>query len=642
MKRVRFSTLLEAVLYILMVFTPLAFGSVHPWAYRLIVFFAFALLAFWFLQASKDGRFTYTKTPLIYLLPLASVFFVFQILPLPVFLVDFLSPGRQALRVAAGLSTGYDTLAVYPWAARNQALYLISILAIFFLVINHVRTREQANRIICVALGTGAFLAFLAIAQKAVLGRTSFLPFINKNHFAGYMEVLALMAASMLSFKLASINNREQGAKDALLRAFSGPGAVSVVLLTFLVVFLSSSVILTGSRGGIVALMLSLIVLGGLTARNWKQAVLLLGACALVLFVCLSVAADNYVVRRIGSLSNIAQDSSAQFRFQVWKDTANIVMDFPVAGVGLGGFETVYPSYKRTEAGYNVFQPENDYLYILAEGGVVGFTLVLAFCGIYIAQVASWLQKRRDAFSLGVSAGAISGLTALMIHGFAEINLHIPAILLLITVLMALGHVSINSHSDTEGKWKGGIFLARKMVRTRGPVARAALAAGGLVCIALACTALAGAAGSLLYRSAVAEEARVTAKRAWSPKDLNLPIARLTLASLLDPGCAMYGFEKGRAYVLLAEYSAAMEAMGEEAAGLLPAKEYYGKALGCYRESLCCNPYSSFGHFMAGRALEHGMGDRYGGAEEHAAAARLNPTNRFINLPAADYGKRRI
>jgi O-antigen ligase len=642
LKRVRFSTLLEAVLYILIVFTPLAFGSVHPWAYRLIDFFVFALLAFWFLQASKDGRFTYTKTPLIFFLPLACVFFVFQILPLPVSMVDFLSPGRQALRAAAGLSTGYDTLAVYPWAARGQALYLFSILAIFFLVTNHVRTREQANRIICAALGTGAVLALLAISQKAVLGRTSFLPFINKNHFAGYMEVLALMSASMLSFKLASINNKGEGLKDALLRVFSGPGAVSVVLLTFLVVFFSSSVMLTGSRGGILALLLSLIVLGGLTAKNWRQGVLLLGACSLVLIVSLSVAADNYVVRRLWTMSNFAQDSSAQFRYRVWEDTAKIAKEFPVAGVGLGGFETVYPSYKNTEAGYNVFQPENDYLYILAEGGVVGFTLVLAFCGIYIAQVASWLQKRKDAFSLGVSAGALCGLAALMLHGLADINLHIPAILLLITVLMALGYVSINSRSDTEGKWKGGVYLARKVVRTRGPVARVVLAAGGLVCIALACTSLAGAAGSLLYRSAVAEEARVTAKRAWSPNDLNLPIARLTLASLLDPGCAMYGFEKGRAYVLLAEYSAAMEAMGEEAAGLLPAEEYYSKALGCFRESLCCNPYSSFGHFMAGRALEHGIGDRNGGAEEHAAAARLNPTNRFINLPAADYDKRRI
>ena len=80
------------------------------------------------------------------------------------------------------------------------------------------------------------------------------------------------------------------------------------------------------------------------------------------------------------------------------------------------------------------------------------------------------------------------------------------------------------------------------------------------------------------------------------------------------------------AYAALADYSSRMESAGQGEPGLRPSYEYYEMACNAFKESLRCNPYSSFAHLMAGRMMEYGLGEAEAGEAQYAAAERLNPS----------------
>src|SRR5688572_26520981 len=83
----------------LIVFAPLAIGTVHTWT-RLAIFFVAAIaLAMHFLERRAVGRKIPITVPLL-ALGLAAVATALQLVPLPAFLLGFLSPTAHELRQA--------------------------------------------------------------------------------------------------------------------------------------------------------------------------------------------------------------------------------------------------------------------------------------------------------------------------------------------------------------------------------------------------------------------------------------------------------------------------------------------------------------------------------------------------------------
>lgn len=631
--RLGFPILLEASLCALIVLTPLFFGSVHPWAKGLAVAAVFSVIGIWSLRTLRKGGFSYVKTPLVYFIPASVCFFALQLAPFPARLAEAISPGLGVMREAAGLEGGWTRLALYPWAASGQAALLLSALGLFFLAVNHIRSKEAVVRIVCVSLGTGALLALLAIMRNRTAETQSFLPFVNKNQFAGYMLAPIAMAASLLFFRVAG-RSRKTDLDGGVFRAFSGPGAARAVVLAFVVVLMSSALLLTGSRGGMTGLAFSFLTICALAARSKRQALLLLGAGAAAFAASLHLAANSYVLTRIGTLMDESLMRPLLFRYHIWKDTAGMAASFPLAGTGLGGFETAFPFYKTMKMECNVFQPENDYLYTLSEGGILGFALAAGFCLAWAARATHGARRGRDAYKKGVSAGAVSGLAGLLMHGLTETNLHVPATMLLVTVLMALGYLcAVDGLLDGKTKKDGGP-LKMVMVPPGGGL-RLLMMTGLALSVLVAGYSVKVAAADLVYRSALYDEAGLSGKKGWSPRDHESALAKLALSSRLDSRRAAYPFEMGRIYALLAEYARAAEAMGAARPGQAAPKEYFDKGLGCFERSLKCNPYSSFARFMTARMLERGGLDAARSEREYLAADRLNPTSPFISKGVA-------
>ena len=122
-----FDKIFLGTLLAVLAFSPIAFGSVHPWSYGVESSVIFVLFALWLWTAKKNGRITIASTALTWLLPLSLLFFILQAVPLPSSLVMSISPGRAAVDSAAGVlgaASGSESLAVYPWALKQQAFFL--------------------------------------------------------------------------------------------------------------------------------------------------------------------------------------------------------------------------------------------------------------------------------------------------------------------------------------------------------------------------------------------------------------------------------------------------------------------------------------------------------------------------------------
>lgn len=631
----RFEKVLEWAIYALIVAMPLARASVLPWAFKLEESVVFVLLALWALKARRSGGFSCVKTPLLYALPLLPVFVILQIIPLPEGLVYAISPGRHVLDEAAGTSGRTGAFALYPWATKDKGIFVFSVLAMFLLVINHIRSKAQIQRITYLVMGMGVLLAFGAFAQKAAApGRISFLPFVNRNHFAGYMELALPLAAAPLAVGMAGAFRRK-GVKDFLARLFSGPEGTLTVIKVFYVLLLASAVLLTLSRGGVLGLLFSFVVIGGLISKNRRVALSLAGVLAVVLMVSLSWADKDLIERRIGTLTDVEEDNSAMFRVQIWKDTLNVVRDFPVMGVGLGGLESAYPYYKTFKKERSVFQPENDYLYILVEGGAVGFIFAGAFYVMLVGPMLLRFRKRKDPFAVGMGAAGLSAMAALTIHGFVDTNFHIPSNLFLLAVIMALSYVALNGRFDN-GDGDDGLKRVRVVL---GPgKGRAAMSAVALLCAATAAISLAGVAGDIAYRDVLNDIESLRIKSAGAGPDDYMGINdELSLAARLDPGRADYYYYKGIVNSDLAYYISNMEKEGRELQGLHASWSYYEDAYQSFINSLRCNPYYSYAHLMAGKMLEYGLSENEGGEKQYAAAERLNPTSPYIKKYLSDY-----
>src|SRR5579863_2412120 len=67
--------------------------------------------------------------------------------------------------------------------------------------------------------------------------------------------------------------------------------------------------------------------------------------------------------------------TDAQARVEIWKETLPLTAAYRVFGSGLGSYASVFQKYRASAPEYLVDFAHNDYLQLLAESGVVGFTI---------------------------------------------------------------------------------------------------------------------------------------------------------------------------------------------------------------------------------------------------------------------------
>lgn len=484
---------IEPGLACLLLLAPLLFGAVEFWSLAIMEILCFSLLLLWSFRmlSTKQPPAPFIRPPLLVPIALLLAFTIIQLIPLPPWLLKILSPGTYGIYRETFPPEGslpWLTLSLYPYATFLEIVRFISYICVYFLAIQIVRDRKSIARITAFVIMAGTGIALLGIVQfifwngkllwfrELTQGGNPFGPYVNRNHFAGLMEMIIPVAAGMLVYLLPSIRN-SQGVKTAAADFFTHRKVNAAILAGAAAVIMSTALFLSLSRGGIIGLSLSMLFFGSMLAlrsSTRKKGRTIIG---LFLVILLTVGWFGWsrVIERFEKIKHV--DASSEYRINNWKDSVNIVAAFPVFGTGLGTYGHIYPKYKTVPTQERWDHAHNDYIEAAVELGIPGLAIALYVMGSFYLIMFRILTKRKSLYSRLLGIGGMAGITGIMIHSLTDFNLRVGANGLYFAFLM--GFTIAVSHLRT-GEGNEGTFL--KVAEIKAPPGkRTALKAGILL-----------------------------------------------------------------------------------------------------------------------------------------------------------------
>jgi O-antigen ligase len=413
------STILAKIIFIslllLLVLTPLPYGAVEVWSTALWEASVLALALLWGVEAALKGRLTIALNPLAG--PLLALLVIALVQLAPIF-----SGGERA-------TLSFDRHAT--WQAVVKLLA-----SIFFLLLcaTFVNTRERRQLAVGVIIAVCVFVALVGIGQsylgKLLWQRGTFGPFVNRNHFAGFLAMGAGLAGGLLVAR---------GARREWLALYASAALCC-----------GAGIVLSASRGGVLALAAETVFLALAAAPVFGADSVRTGALRAAAALVLGLAAIAGAAGLVGSeklAENFAQTgadwqtetpaSERYSRRDIWGATIQMIKDQPLTGVGLGAFPFAYTRYDPSSGAQRVEQAHNDYLQIVADAGVLGGVLALVFLLLLFGR-GFQAAAARDRPQRALAIGALAGCFAIAIHSFVDFNLQITANAQLFLALAAL------------------------------------------------------------------------------------------------------------------------------------------------------------------------------------------------------------
>jgi O-antigen ligase len=377
---------------LLVAFSVIALGVVDVWSESIFELGAAALFVLWgFLVVSKqvaDIRWSPLNWPLLGLLVIALA--------------------------QLGLHR-----TVYPYLTKVELLKLTAAFLIFFLTAQAFRERRDFVAFVWFIVSFGFVIALFGIAQHFssngkiywVLpvpeGGTFFGPYVNVNHFAGFVELTAPLGLALLAFR---------GLRRDLVPLAGLLTAVPIAAL-----------ILTGSRGGILSFLFEIgflvLLVWNLRARKARAgafAIVVLAAGTLIAWLGAGKAMERFTQLR-------PEEVTLARRWSMFKGSARIFLAHPIAGTGLATLVVVYPKYETMYDGRLVDHSHDDYIEMLADLGILGGLCAFAFLYLLFRSAFLRFACEQSHFSLAFHAGALAACAGILLHSFVDFNLHIPA-----------------------------------------------------------------------------------------------------------------------------------------------------------------------------------------------------------------------
>jgi O-antigen ligase len=402
-----------------------------------------------------------------YLLGVFLVVSLLQIVPFPAGVVKILSPRAYDLflglvRDGIVAPASWLTLSLAPSATLNEFVLILCYGIFGFLVLRTVRSRRQVEVFVLVILASALFQSLYGMAEtfsghEMIFGRVKrgdgsvTGTFFNRNHFAGFLEMAFPLSLGYLLVK-ARYFAMEKGLSIRQKILWFGQESLQWTLLLGLVpAFIGVGLVFSKSRSGIMVLVVTAVLAAAATA-SWREFSEEGGEGSergtkrrfgrivrLVVMIILAAAVWFGIGPVVDRFSEM--DIPYEARRLFYENTVEMIGDFPLAGTGKGTYVDAYAVYEKIDDGLKLSYAHNDYLEFAAENGIVGGgALAAAGIGLALWLAAMW-RRRRSSFAKGIGLGAMLGVTAILIHGFTDFNLQIPANAVYFTALAMLGVV---------------------------------------------------------------------------------------------------------------------------------------------------------------------------------------------------------
>lgn len=334
-----------------------------------------------------------------------------------------------------------------PYLARTDLFLVLGSLLVYLLFAYQIT--DSTHRLWFVAGLLVFSLAHLFVGAIQVRDGQNFypLPWINRadygarasgfyicpNHLAGLFEILLAFGVSLLFW-------------GKLHRALK-------VLVGYTVVLCLLGIAFTGSRGGYLSTVVTLLVFGGLSLWMVKRSesasfskilLFLIVATVLVSGLCAFLFLNSELVKE--RASKIYEPRN--MRVLLWEAALKQFQLAPTVGTGAGTYLYYGRQFRSPSVQNDPVFVHNDYLHLLAEYGVIGAVLGGAFLLLHCRN--GWrsflsLRARADESTFGLQSnplalnlGALCAVAAYIAHSIVDFNLHVPANALLMGFVFAI------------------------------------------------------------------------------------------------------------------------------------------------------------------------------------------------------------
>ncbi len=212
------------------------------------------------------------------------------------------------------------------------------------------------------------------------------------------------------------------------------------------------ALILSGSRGGLAALLAEIVFLVILTTqtKNYNQFVLKIGlsvALVAIIIVGAILVGGESSLTRISETA--ASDNVTSGRTEIWNVSLQIIKNNLPFGAGIGAYSVAFTPYDTFNGLMRVEQAHNDYLQVLADAGIVGLIIGAAFLFLLFKTGFRNVNTKNN-YRRGVAVGALAGCFAVLVHSFFDFVLHTTAISVLFLTLVSLVIVSGREFADDD------------------------------------------------------------------------------------------------------------------------------------------------------------------------------------------------
>ena len=425
----------------LFVLVAVPYGTVEPWWEAFFECAIFALTAAWIIEGLLLGSWNISERALFVPLLALVGFALIQVIP-------FDKVPEQEFYWFAISADPFNTL--------RFALKLTTIILAGALLFSHLTSQKRLRALILTIMLVALVSAIFGLLRQTVQRDADgfllpYLPlgagygqFINSNHFAYLME---LSFGFPLSLLMARSRDRE---KKWLLFA----GLATPLLL---------ALILANSRGGLLGLCAQLLFIISFVNHPQRQASddvarstsltrviqsrwfrpIVCGFLAVILFIGITWIGGDPLMNKMeavsGEISTVGDASrEGTRRVDMWNATWKMIVENPLLGTGFGGYGMAITQYHNASGKLIPQEAHNEYMEVLASGGVVGAGLWLWFLMIFIRRAGQSLSVTNSARQRTMCVGALGGIVAVAIHSIVDFGLHITINALICTALIVI------------------------------------------------------------------------------------------------------------------------------------------------------------------------------------------------------------
>jgi O-antigen ligase len=440
----RIVSLLDASIFygliVVIALTAIPYGTVEPWSEALFECAVFFLTLLWIVQGFIQGSWRVGNVRL--LIPMVGLAFFAA-------MQSFALGKTDVAGEKVWFALSADPFESWVFSLRIAALVLAAMLVIR-LTSSVKRLGILVHAIILVAIGSALFGIARQAMQHAqegfVLARLpldqGFGQFINKNHFAFLIEM-----ALGLTIGVAFMRRRHRE---------------RVLLYLAVLLVMWAAIVLSKSRGGLLTITVQTIFAALLfvrsrarsrepaSERRWTRwtrsiAVTTVAAGALLLIIVAGVVwlggdqLASGVETATSEMTGVDRSEmhEAARRRDIWRASWLMFKAHPIAGAGLGGFWAEVPIYHSASGVLTPQQAHNDYLELVASGGVLGAALFIWFAVVLIRQ-ARLCVKAAEGFQRAVCLGAIISVVGIAVHSIVDFGLHITINGLVLVALLGI------------------------------------------------------------------------------------------------------------------------------------------------------------------------------------------------------------